>query len=382
MPIERRVRTGKIVKGSAKRTQKPLRPRSKPVRRPKSAAPAVARRPRRVLPHQEKREARQVMVSFFDLSTVMAKPWADAGYLTYCVDLQHPPGENVDPTNENIIRVGANIDDWLPPVEHEVVFAAFFPPCTDLAVSGARWFRLKGLGKLERAIGLFYKSQQLAELFRCPYLIENPVSTISSYWRPPDYTFHPCEYGNAYLKRTCLWVGGEFVMPPKTPVKPAQGMKLYWLPPSEDRANLRSVTPSGFARAVFKANDPAVKREKKYKRLLAWRQSVGQRWDGRCALTGIRIPNIASAVHVIRDESKPFAGPPSNGIVLSPTVHALFDAGLIAFGDDGSLLYSGRLESTDWSAFSLPAKLRRALTKREKAYLRAHRETVFLGLVS
>jgi hypothetical protein len=311
------------------------------------------------------------MLSFFDRSTVMAQPWAKAGYLCYCIDVQHPDGETVDPENENIIRVGANIEDWLPPAEHKVVFAAFFPPCTDLAVSGARWFRDKGIGKLHRAIGLFYRSAQLAELFKCPYIIENPVSTISSYWRKPDYTFHPCHYGNRYLKRTCLWVGGEFIMPPKTPVKPTQGMKLYWLAPSDERANLRSVTPSGFARAVFKANDPANWSRQRIK----WGRNVRHRWDNRCAVTGISHPVLTRPVYIKRD--LPWRDMPANGILLAPHVHSLFVGGLIAFGDKGEVIWSERISSEVREQLSIPTKLRRRPTKAEQRLFRQHRAAVF-----
>lgn len=192
-----------------------------------------------------------VMVSCFDHSTVMAKPWAEAGYTCFCVDTQHARGETVD---GNIIRVGADMLDWLPP--GGVSFAAFFPPCTDVAVSGARWFRDKGLGALIRALSIFKRSVDLAEMMGCPYLIENPVSTVSSYWRPPDYAFDPCDYGTPYTKKTCLWTGGGFVMPTKRRVRPIDGSKMHVLPPGEDRARLRSVTPEGFARAVFEANRP------------------------------------------------------------------------------------------------------------------------------
>lgn len=191
-----------------------------------------------------------VMISAFDFTTTMAKPWAKAGYLCYCVDMQHPRGEIRE---GNIVRVGADMLDWLPP-RADVVFAAFFPPCTDLAVSGARWFRDKGLGRVIRALQLFKRSVDLAELLGCPYLIENPVSTVSSYWRKPDHTFDPCDYGDPYTKKTCLWTGGGFVMPKTRRVEPTLGSKMYSLPPSPDRANLRSATPPGFAQAVFLAN--------------------------------------------------------------------------------------------------------------------------------
>lgn len=196
----------------------------------------------------------RLMLSAFDYTTVMARPWADAGYLCYCVDLAHPPGE----TREgNIVKVGADMLDWLPP-RGSYAFAAFFPPCTDVAVSGARWFRDKGLGRLIRALQLFKRSVDLAEMLDCPYIIENPVSTVSSYWRKPDYTFDPCDYGEPYTKRTCLWAGNGFVMPPKNRVEPTEGSKMHLMAPSPERAALRAATPPGFSRAVFAANSQLV----------------------------------------------------------------------------------------------------------------------------
>lgn len=191
-----------------------------------------------------------LMISCFDHSTVMARPWADAGYICYCVDLLHPPGE----TREgNVVKVGADLLEWMPP-RGEIAFAAFFPPCTDVAVSGARWFKDKGIGALIQALRLFERSVMLAEWTGAPYLIENPVSTVSSYWRKPDHTFDPCDYGDPYTKKTCLWTGGGFVMPRKCRVEPTQGSKMHLLPPSADRAQLRSVTPEKFAQAVYAAN--------------------------------------------------------------------------------------------------------------------------------
>lgn len=145
-----------------------------------------------------------IVISCFDLTTTLVKPWAEAGYLCYCVDIQHPAGE----TREgNIVRVGADVLTWLPP-RGPIAFAAFFPPCTDLSVSGARWFKQKGLGALWRAIRLFDVSVKLAEWTGAPYFIENPVSTISTYWRKPDHSFDPCDYGDPWTKKTNLWTGG------------------------------------------------------------------------------------------------------------------------------------------------------------------------------
>ena len=193
-----------------------------------------------------------IVISCFDLSTNMVQPWSEAGFVCYCVDLQHPKGET---RTGNIIRVGADMRDWLPP-RQPIAFAAFFPPCTDVAVSGARWFKDKGLGSLIDSLELFDVSVKLAEWTGAPYVIENPVSVVSSYWRKPDHTFDPCDYGDPYTKKTCLWTGGGFVMPPKFPVEPTEGSKMHLLSPSPNRANLRSETPMGFVRAVFDANHP------------------------------------------------------------------------------------------------------------------------------
>lgn len=203
-----------------------------------------------------------IVLSLFDYTGNMVRPWADAGYRCITVDIQHPTGIHTAPLDlhPNIEKVGGDIRNFLPPRgEYAAVFA--FPPCTHLAVSGARWFKGKGLRALAESIELFAKAAEICEWSGAPYLIENPVSTISSYWRKPDYSFDPCEYagyeggqGDAYTKKTCLWTGGGFRMPEPRPVVPTQGSKMHLLPPSSDRANLRSATPMGFAQAVFEAN--------------------------------------------------------------------------------------------------------------------------------
>jgi hypothetical protein len=201
-----------------------------------------------------------IVISCFDYTGNMVRPWADNGYECYCVDIRHSKGERRE---GNIIFVGADMRDWLPP-NTNIAFAAFFPPCTHVAVSGARWFRDKGLGALLDSIQLFYAAVRLAEWSLAPYLIENPVSILSTYWRKPDYLFHPYSYAgyaggenDLYTKKTCLWVGGNFRMPLARPLEPAHGSKMWKLPPSTERATLRSETPKGFAQAVFEANVPA-----------------------------------------------------------------------------------------------------------------------------
>ena len=186
----------------------------------------------------------------------MVQPWADAGYACLCVDLQHSD----DGRREGSVTfVRADIRGWLPPLEpYAIVFG--FPPCTDLAVSGARWFAEKGLARLSDALAIVDACRRICEWSKAPWMLENPVSMLNSYWRAPDFAFDPYEYGgygypeDAYTKRTCLWTGGGFRMPARKPIPPAFGSKMHLIPPSEDRANLRAETPKGFARAVFEAN--------------------------------------------------------------------------------------------------------------------------------
>lgn len=202
-----------------------------------------------------------VALSLFDRTGNITRPWLEAGFEAVIVDIQHPAGE----TREGrLTRIGADMRDWIPPREivDRVCFVAAFPPCDHLAVSGARWFAGKGLGKLADSIRLFHVAARWADWFGVPYLIENPVSTISTYWRRPDHTFDPWQYSllepsDTYTKKTCLWTGGGFVMPAPRPLPDVQpDDRIHRMSPGPDRANARSATPTGFARAVFEANKP------------------------------------------------------------------------------------------------------------------------------
>jgi hypothetical protein len=198
-----------------------------------------------------------IVLSLCDRTGIMVAPWRDAGYRCLCVDIQHDLGSIC---RDGIEFVGADVRTYLPPLG--IYAAAFgFPPCTHLSVSGARWFEDKTLSALHEAIGIVEATRRLCEWTESPYCIENPVSTLSTYWRKPDHTFNPCDFGgylnpngDAYTKKTCLWTGGGFKMPARRPVKATEGSKMHRLPPTADRADLRSETPAGFALAVFMAN--------------------------------------------------------------------------------------------------------------------------------
>lgn len=207
-------------------------------------------------------------IFLFDKSGKMAEPWAAAGYQCWCFDVQHSIRR--DRVEGNIRFVWADVRSVRRP-EGPIVFVAAFPPCTHVAGSGARDFERKGTLMLRDALELFEAGRQVAEWSGSPYCLENPVGVLSSlpHIGKPDFYFDPCDYAvhaddpasEAYTKRTCLWTGNGFVMPPKRAVEPVLGSKMHLVPPSDERASIRSETPQGFARAVFRSNAPHLKQQ-------------------------------------------------------------------------------------------------------------------------
>jgi hypothetical protein len=207
---------------------------------------------------------RSVVLSLCDLTGNFVQPWVEAGYSAVLVDPQH----YFDQTDGSVVALAKTVDEAMPLIAElfslaNVVFVAAFPPCTDLAVSGARWFQSKA-----KADPLFQaKAGMLAESCRtigavsgAPWFVENPVSVLSSLWGPPDFTFQPWQYtgwesADNYNKKTCLWAGGGFTLPPERidTTLPEPDDRIHKAPPGPERANFRSATPMGFSRAVFAA---------------------------------------------------------------------------------------------------------------------------------
>jgi len=127
------------------------------------------------------------------------------------------------------------------------------PPCTEFAASGARWWEGKGEEALIAALALVDACLRIVTVHRPQWwCLENPIGRLGRWLGPPRMKFDPCDYGDPYTKRTCLW--GDFTMPAKQRVEAVEGSKMHRLPPSRDRQALRSETPMGFARAFFEAN--------------------------------------------------------------------------------------------------------------------------------
>jgi site-specific DNA-cytosine methylase len=131
------------------------------------------------------------------------------------------------------------------------------PPCTHLAVSGARWFHKK---RVEQHIALDFVRILLDAPIR-RIAIENPVSIISSRIRKPDQIIQPHEYGHDASKKTCLWLKGLPKLQPTRHVQPRMvNGKPRWanqtdsgqnrLGPSDTRAAERARTYQGIADAM------------------------------------------------------------------------------------------------------------------------------------
>lgn len=129
------------------------------------------------------------------------------------------------------------------------------PPCTHLAVSGARWFKQKEIdnpGQQAKAL------QFVRDLMAAPVAkicIENPVSVISSYIRKPDQCIQPWMFGHGEVKKTRLWLKN---LPPLRRTNTVAGREavVHLLPPGPERWKLRSVTYPGIAKAMAEQWSP------------------------------------------------------------------------------------------------------------------------------
>ena len=137
------------------------------------------------------------------------------------------------------------------------------PPCTHFAGSGARWWKGKGDAALLEGLSVVDACIRIIQFTKPDWwVLENPAGRLSRYIGRPVMTFNPCDYGDPYTKRTCLW--GKFIEPVKSPVEPefvyaSNGDKYSKIHmktggTSAKTKELRSITPQGFAKAFFKAN--------------------------------------------------------------------------------------------------------------------------------
>ena len=127
--------------------------------------------------------------------------------------------------------------------EYDLLIA--HPPCTHLAVSGARWFKDK---KKEQIDALIFV-QLLLDAPIAKIALENPISIISSKIRKPDQIIQPWQFGHGETKATCLWLKN---LPPLKPTKIVEGRepRVHHASPGPDRWKERSRTLQGIADAM------------------------------------------------------------------------------------------------------------------------------------
>lgn len=230
----------------------------------------------------------------------MAQPWIDAGYRAVLIDPQHGTDRDdgsVECIAGTVIEAGRRLSQIIR--TENVVFVAGFPPCTDVAVSGSRWFSSKAAADphfQSKAALVAEQCRMVGVMAGCPWFFENPVSVFSSIFGKAQYGFHPWHFtgyeaNDNYTKQTQLWASDDFYMPAPVVhhsveaaiklVKESSGGKMvpkikameitnmnplvadwypdnriHQCPPGDERANFRSATPCGFAKAVFLANAP------------------------------------------------------------------------------------------------------------------------------
>lgn len=194
----------------------------------------------------------KVILSLFDYSGNWSSPYRENGYQVYQVD----------------IKLGLDVLELQPqdmPFEqvHGILAA---PPCTDFASSGAQYWKTKDQnGTTEKSMDLVSKVLELVEYYKPQFwALENPVGRLNKLFPElgnPWY-FNPWEFAQLaqnpeterYTKKTGLW--GVFEIPNKYPLTPVRGNNPIMRRGgrSEKTKELRSITPTGFARAFYQSN--------------------------------------------------------------------------------------------------------------------------------
>lgn len=171
-------------------------------------------------------------------SQVVTTTFRKRGHIAYSCDVKPCSGENPQWHYQQ---------DVLPLLYMKWDMLVAFPPCTHLAVSGARWFPEKRKdGRQQKAIEFFM------EFVNAPckrIAIENPVSIMSTVWRKPDQIIQPWQFGHGETKTTCLWLKG---LPPllSTQIVSQREQRVWKMSPSKKRSQLRTRLYLGIAEAI------------------------------------------------------------------------------------------------------------------------------------
>ncbi len=128
-------------------------------------------------------------------------------------------------------------DDWDLMIAH--------PPCTYLAVSGARWWKDKHKEQMEALNFIYFLLNAPIEKIA----LENPIGAISTRFRKPDQIIQPWQYGHGETKATCLWLHNLPCLEPTNIVEGREN-RIHKMPPSKNRGKDRSRFYTGIANAM------------------------------------------------------------------------------------------------------------------------------------
>ena len=172
-------------------------------------------------------------------SQVVCIAFREAGHEAYSCDIVPCSGGHPEWHLEIDAREAMDKERWDLLIAH--------PPCTHLAVSGARWFPDKWLSGEQQKAYEFFMYFATTDIPRV--CIENPVSIMSKRWRKPDQTIQPWMFGHGETKATCLWLKN---LPELYPTQLGVGRsdRIHRMAPSMDRSRLRSQTYPGIAKAM------------------------------------------------------------------------------------------------------------------------------------
>ena len=170
-----------------------------------------------------------------EYSGVVRDAFIAAGHFAVSCDLL--PAENGAPHFHGDVRHMIEWGGWDLMIAH--------PPCTHLAVSGARWFKDKQAEQTESLE--FVRYLMAAPIPRIA--IENPVSIISSRIRKADQTIQPWQFGHGETKATCLWLKNLPKLKP-TNIVSGREARVHRMPPGPDRWKERSRSFPGIAQAM------------------------------------------------------------------------------------------------------------------------------------
>ena len=183
-----------------------------------------------------------------EFSGVVRRAFASLGHEAVSCDLLAADDSSSDHIQGDIFDLLNHNSEWDLMIAH--------PPCTDLAVSGAKWFKDKQAdGRQQQSIEFFMK------LINAPIgriAVENPIGIMSRLYQKPDQIIQPWQFGHPESKSTCLWLSGlPLLQPTEVLSLPDSGRWVNQTPsgqnklgPSADRWKLRSITYQGIADAM------------------------------------------------------------------------------------------------------------------------------------